>query len=348
MITYEQLSLFQDEFKSDSLSQEKTFEKGDLALVSESLMDSFGIMDVPYIGCNFEDIYPKAMTLLPHDIYTFDNFDTELAIKCELVCAVICHQMNWDFLRHHVYEKAVTTPEWLEFEYLCQIGTEEVYSLLQDYHKQNNIKAEERTELLRLLGDWGGHYSRIINVFVDQYGNLRPYQQIHESLLKCTVFATDPSEKKLNLLLQKLDMVPQLKGLAAYAKPTIDYHLIRLYLRRGLLIVRTKHALQYVKNQEAERRESTVAAIRELCSKLLCQISAYTKLDISTVNNVEWNVARSVCHRDRPDCELDGDEGQWLKNGFCRCPFYDTCSARVYEIEELLKMKEPTYKGTSY
>lgn len=348
MIMHEQLSLFQDEFKSDSLSQDKNLEKGNPVLVSENLMDSFGIMDVPYLGCNFKDLYPKVMYFLPHEIYTFDNFNIEISIKCELVCAAICHQMNWDFLRLHVYDKTAMTPEWLEFEHLSQISTEEVYSLLQSYHKQDNIKAEERAELLRILGDWVGHYSRIINVFVDQNNKLRPYQQIHESLHKCFVFASDPSEKKLNLLLQKLDMIPPLKGLATYAKPTIDYHLIRLYLRRGLLIVRTKHALQYVKNQEAERRESTVAAVRELCSTLLCQISAYTKLDISTVNNIEWNVARSVCHRDRPDCELDGEEGQWLKKGFCKCPFYETCSARVYEIEELLKIKEPTYKGTSF
>ena len=87
MIIHEQLSLFQDEFKSDSMSPEKTLEKGDLILVSEDLMDSFGIMEVPYLGCNFEDLYPKVMRLLPHEIYTFDNFDIEIAVKCELVCA---------------------------------------------------------------------------------------------------------------------------------------------------------------------------------------------------------------------------------------------------------------------
>ncbi len=171
---------------------------------------------------------------------------------------------------------------------------------------------------------------------------------MYSSLLNCIVFASDPGGKKINLLLQKLDSIKPLKGLSNYAKPTIDYHLIRLYLRRGLVFARTKYAEQYINNQDAERRESTVAAIRELCAKLLCQISAYTAMDISSVNLVEWHVARSVCHRESPDCKLVGNKAQWLRQGFKTCPFYSTCIAHITGFHKLLTMKEPSYKGTSY
>ena len=348
MESNKQMSLFSDEFTSSSIVNTKSLEKEDSTLVSENIKDAFNTMDVPYIGCDYEASYPKIAALLPKETYTFNEFNTETAIRCEIICAAICHQMNWDFLRRAVYEETIKNPEWLDFYHLKLVDTDKIFSLLHEYHKQENIKANERAELLHIIGAWGERYDSIKDAFVDKKGDLRQYRQIHDSLLKCSVFATDPAEKKLNLLLQKLDGIELLKGIANYAKPTIDYHLIRLYLRRGLLIVRTKHALHYITNQEAERKESTVAAIRELCSKILCQISAYTNLNISAVNTLEWNIARSVCHRENPDCELKGKEGEWLKKEYCKCPFYESCSARVFEIDQLLKLKEPLYKGTSY
>ena len=346
---YNQLSLFPTESVPLLLSNNnKSHNKGDDVWVSENLKDSFNVMSIPYLGCDYEQLYPQIVSIIPNEKYLFDDFDTETAIRCELVCAAICHQINWEFLRHVIYNKTKENSSWLNFNNLKQIGSDEILVLLQDYHKKENIKAEERTELLHLLGEWGVNYSSIINVFLNQRGELLPYCLIRESIFNCMVFSTDPAEKKFNLLLQKLNAIKPLNGIANYAKPTIDYHLLRLYLRRGLVYARTKYALHYIRDNDAERKECTVAAIRELCSELLCQIAAFTSLDISSINLVEWHVARSVCHREKPDCDLKGNMSLWLSKGFDKCPFSHTCVAYLFNIEQLLNMKEPYYKGTSF
>lgn len=321
---------------------------GMISLVSESLKENFDTYDIPFIGCDFGTVYPEVFSIIPLEQFCFDEFETETAIMCEIVCASICHQINWDFLREAVLKYTRKNQRRLVASDLQCIESEDVLGMLGNYRKKENIKADERTKMLRTLGDWASKYNRISDVFLEKGKKLKPANKIKNTLLKCSVFSTDPEEKKLNLLLQKLDLIPLLKGIGEYAKPAIDYHLLRLYLRRGLIYARTKYAYDYINNPAVSRKENTVAALRELCSKLLSQISLYTHLSITSVNLVEWHVARSVCDRDNPDCHLMGKEAQWLKPCFNECPFSATCTARNSLSSKLLDVKEPSYKGTSY
>ena len=312
------------------------------------LKAEFSIMDIPFIGCDFDIIYPSILSIAPQESVTFSDLGMDCAIMCEVICSSICHQINWDFLRSAVLEFTKKHPQWLSPANLSLIRADDIYILLGSYHKANCIKAEERASILREVGKWASDYRRIQEVFLDGDNALKPDRFILGGLLKCSAFSSDPEGKKMNLLLQKLDSIPILQGIGKYAKPAIDYHLLRLYLRRGLLIARTKNALGFVNSPSIQRKEATVAALRGHCSKLLSQISNYSGLSISSVNLVEWHVARSVCGRDHPDCELAGNSSQWLRAKFKECPFASTCLARKFSIKMLLNIIEPSYKGTSY
>ena len=222
-------SQFDSDANSGSLSNGVN-DTSERSLVSEYLKDAFNILDVPYLGCDFEFVYPKVSSLIPREKVTFNDFNVETAIRCELMCAAICHQINWDFLRQMVYERTKENPEWLDFDKLASISIDSVFLLLQGYHKPENIKAVERASLIHQLGAWGLAYERITDVFIDLSGEMKSYDQIYDSVHECGVFSSDPAEKKFNLLIQKLDSIKPLEGLANYANPTIDYHLIAEYI----------------------------------------------------------------------------------------------------------------------
>lgn len=314
--------------------------------ISENMTREFEPIDLPFFGCDFDTVYPKIQALLPKELITFNIFGENNAIMCEIICASICHKINWDYLRMRIYDKTLYNPEWLLPYNLETISESEVYELLCTYEKKERIRANERAKILRHIGEWAKKYLQIRDVFINN-SKLLDYTVIHNNLLKCDVFSSDPQEKKLQLLIQKVSFLNGYELLSSYYHPAIDYHLIRNYLRRGLIICKTKKAWEYINNIEANRTEKTVAAIRLHCSNMINEISLYTNLDISTINLIEWHIGRSVCMQEKADCKLETKSSNWLKPKFEVCPFYYTCTARCYN-QSYLNITEPNYDGTSY
>lgn len=344
-----QLLLFGNEPPPTQVTEEAEMgNKVSEALVSSYIKESFSAYNIPFIGCDFDVVYPSILSVIPQEKVTFLDFDLNTAILCEIVSSAICHQINWDFLREALRNYTANNKDWLSPHTLATVEADVVEEMLGQYHRQENIKAHERARMLRLLGVWTGNYKQIKDVFLEEDGKLKPLQTIRDTMLQCSVFSSDPEEKKLNLLFQKLDVIPALSGIGSYAKPAIDYHLLRLYLRRGLLYARTKYAYEFISNPEIERKEWTIAGIREHASALLSQIALYTGLTISAVNLIEWNVARSICDREHPDCGLCGEEAHWLRKGFNKCPFHKTCASVNLSCNGIQFIKEPSYIGTSY
>lgn len=344
-----QLLLFGKELAPTNVTEEAELGNKDSdALVSSYIKEGFSAYDVPFIGCDFDVVYPLILLVIPQEKVTFLDFDSNTAIICEIISSAICHQINWDFLRESLRNYTANNKDWLSPQNLAAIKTDVVEKMLGQYHRRENVKADERARMIRLLGVWASEYKQIKDVFLEEDGELKPFQEIRTTMLKCPVFSSDPEEKKLNLLFQKLDVIPTLSGIGDYAKPAIDYHLLRLYLRRGLLYARTKYAYEFISNPDIERKEWTVAGIREHASALMSQISLYTGLTISAVNLIEWHVARSICDREHPDCGLCREEAQWLRRGFNKCPFHNTCASVNQPCNGMQFIKEPSYIGTSY
>lgn len=346
---YEQLSLFQD-IAMDKIQNKKmkTAIKSNQQTprVSIKTLEGFGVAPIPFWECDFEVVYPVLAKILPSEKTVFTDFSLNTAVVCEIICSSICHQMNWDFLRIAVRNKTESNEEWLSPDYLSQISEEEVFEMFANYPKPERIRKEERAKLLRSIGCWLKRFNPVENAFLNRAGDLLACSVIRSNLLSCEVFSNDPEEKKLHLLFQKLAAFSELAGLAKYCQPAIDYHLIRCYLRRGLLVAKTKYAKDFLYNSNTQRKESTMAAIRHLCAEILLNICDYTGLDTNAVNQIEWNIGRSICIRDNPDCFLKSKDAKWLKPNFQVCPFFDSCAST--SNKELLQLNEPIYTGSSY
>ena len=95
------------------------------------------------------------------------------------------------------------------------------------------------------------------------------------------------------------------------------------------------------------RKARTVTAFRGAVADAMVTVAELCSVPVHKVNSAEWWVGRSVCVRDDPDCNPDGEEAQWLKQSFSRCPFADTCFA-LNVNNDLLKFKEPKYVGRTF
>lgn len=332
----------------DSSSREHSNDYGVINIISKQISEEFEIYDVPFLGCDFDSVYPDVAGILPKEAVTFGELSFENAIGCEVICAAICHQMNWDYLRQAVLQKTQMDTSWLYGGNLSCISEEEVVALFAGYNKQERVRAKERCEILHQVGEMINELGGYQAIFMDMQGELLPIDMIRKSLLKCPAFSIDPKEKKLQLLLQKLSIYEKLRGLSLYCKPAIDYHLVRCYLRRQLLFPKTKFAEDFIMATTIKRKETTVGALRHLCSTLLEQIAWYTGLDICEVNAIEWNIGRSVCTQNHPDCYLEHEDAAWLKEKYVRCPFFESCRARQNGNVDIMDMNEPKYMGTSY
>ncbi len=344
-ISFEQLTFFSNE--EDKNFDSNLSKKANIVTVSTRLLDAFDVSSIPFFGCDFESVYPELRKNIPSEAIAFNYDDINTIIACESVCSAICHQMNWDYLRQAVYEKTYRQPSWLEPESLASVTEDEVSSLFANYKKPERIRANERAAILRQVGILAKKHGEFAKIFLEDNGQVLSEIQIRENLLECSAFSQDPEEKKLQLLLQKLSIYPKLSGLASFCKPAVDYHLIRCFLRRGLISPKTKLSTDYVLSTDIQRRESTVGALRQLCALLIQEISNYTGLSINSINQIEWHIGRSICKEGEPDCDLKGPDSIWAHEKYSRCPFCKTCCALNFN-HDLLHIEEPTYLGTSY
>lgn len=346
---YEQLSIFPMRNISTTKSELENNRENEktISIESEKILESFEAVSVPFLGCDYQFVYPRLASIVPKESISFRELGRRNAIVCEIICASICHQMNWDYLRETILKKSITNVAWLSPKGLLGITQGEVEEMFEQYPKTERIRAKERTEMLHIVGDWIAKYKCVDEIFLDDTGNLLPKDEIQNNIFMCSVFSNDPEGKKMQLLFQKLVAQNYYKGLSNYYEPAIDYHLIRVYIRRGLLRPKNKFAKDYINKIDIERKESTTASLRSLCAEVMRDICLFTDLDIGVVNQIEWHIGRSICLHDKPDCFLRCCESDWLKNKFDKCPFFDTCVARNYD-HKLLSINEPTYKGSSY
>lgn len=318
-------------------------------ILSKQIVEEFSICDIPFLGCDFEKVYQDIAGVLPKEAVSFMGLPFENRVACEVVCAAICHQMNWDYLRQAVLNKTREDESWLKGERLSGISEDEVASLFVGYENTERIRGKERCGILREVGGMVCGVGGYLPLFLDEGKRLLPIGVIRGRLRKCAAFSNDPKEKKLQLLLQKLSSYDGLQELSFHCRPAIDYHLIRCYLRRGLLFPTTKYAKEFMAAPSSGRKEGTVGSLRHLCCNLLEQIAWYTELDICTVNLIEWHVGRSVCIQGKPDCHLENADAAWLKEKYRRCPFYGSCqAARNEDGGMLLHANGPEYRGASY
>lgn len=316
--------------------------------ISGNIFESFDDTSYSLWMLNFNEIYDKIFDSLPPRNISFLDLSLERSVGCEVICAAICHQINWDFLREAVYKMTKKDDTWIIPEKLSKITSEQIIELLGEYGKPERIRERERCSLLRSLGNSLLEMKiSYLDLFFSHNLTIKSEREIMEGINSIKAFSSDPEGKKAQLLLQNLSEYKPLSALSNYCKPAIDYHIIREFLRRGLVAPTNKQACEFILRPEIERQERTIAGLRKVCSEVFYTLQWLTSYDITTLNTIEWWIGRSVCLKKAPDCYLEGKASQWLKRTFDKCPFYDSCYAMQFD-NSFLKVVEPNYQGNSY
>ena len=317
----------------------------DLITMSSAVQGAF---DISPLQIQLDsDCYPRLLPHVPGEAVSFEELGFEQLIACEVICAAICHQINWDFLRQRVLDAMLCGAQWWKPEHLADVSSDTIRELLSGYQRPERIRASERARMIRSLSDlFHGGVRTYSDLVLTARSLHRDPSEIIGKLVEAAVFLEDPLRKKMQILLHSLvssQIVPDAEPLC---EPAVDHHIMRLFLRRGDVHATSRLGMAYLESG-GSHRASTVSALRSVVSKALSYASRTSGFSVPCVNRAEWWIGRSVCHQEHPDCELHEEPSAWLRPSMTKCPFIDACFA--YNCDpRWLAAHEPRHVGGLY
>ena len=250
----------------------------------------------------------------------------------------VCHQMNWDVLQSAM-------AGWLlpnvrsRLEALVNTTPRQISGLLQNYPKQERVRAVERSRILRetarslteMLAA-GGRLGRLL-----ENPTLEGPSGFYETIAMIPAFTGDPFDKKARVLAHDLHR----EGIVKFCdpenlKPAVEYHLIRLYLRSGRVVPTSDAVREELLGDNRPARPRLVKLLRGAVDVAMRQTALYSGIDIATLNYLEWQIGRSICVEELGPkiaplyCEAPAppempEEVRAL--ALCRCPFAGFCGS---------------------
>lgn len=250
----------------------------------------------------------------------------------------ICHQMNWDVLQYAMAAWLLPAASGRLVE-LAGTTPRQISSLLQDYPKQERVRAIERSGMLR-------ETARRLTELLAVDGRLRSLLEapvlggasgFYEIIATIPAYTGDPFDKKARVLAHDLHR----EGIVTFSdpenlKPAVEYHLIRLYLRSGRVVPASDSVRDELLGERRPARPRLVKLLRGAVDTAMRQTALYSGIDVATLNYVEWQIGRSICVQELgPDlapfhCEapapadMPDDVRALAPYG---CPFADVCSS---------------------
>lgn len=287
---------------------------------------SDGIKILPLHTTAIKESILEVIRLMPKEEISFTDLPARVAVQCELLTSAICHQMNWDFLRARIKEAAVKDIHHWDFDRIRHTVKKDIEELLSGYTKPERIRSEERARLVRELCHISTDDEQTFYEILERTENriLGPGGLI-SVLSRSKVFTEDPQAKKAQVLIhsllrEKLWMAIDEENI----RPAVDYHVMRLYIRRGNVFPRTKAGEQYLRDN-IRRRTPTTSTLRSQVADAIRIVAISAKCSIVDVNSAEWWIGRTVCTRKAPDCNLVKNESSWLRSRFSECPYKGSC-----------------------
>ena len=315
------------------------------AVLSKRIEDAFEIASLNAYATAGQ--LKRVMSIVPAEAVTFDGLNRERRLAGEVISSAICHQMNWDFLRRAVERLVGQESSWWLPDQIAGVTPRRVEELLQGYPRPERVKAKQRADMIRSLAVlFQGDRDSYCAVFPEVLDGTDAGKDFLAGLERCHVFSEDHERKKLQVLLHRLAASGLVRGIEQMCQPAIDYHIMRLYIRRGEVIPTSSIGKEYIHGGRT-RRSVTVTALRRTVSQALRVVSDCSGVPLPTTNTIEWWIGRSVCTRTNPDCQLREEGSSWLRPHFDRCPFAGNCVA--YNLNpELLLVTEPLHSGRFY
>jgi hypothetical protein len=163
---------------------------------------------------------------------------------------------------------------------------------------------------------------------------------LYSRLDQLELFKADPQRKKSRILVQQLVrsgllMVTDPEQL----RPAIEYHLIRLYLRTGRVVHSDGMEISNRHRRASDVR--SVTALRAAVEQAMHYSAAAAELTIAETNDLEWQIARSFCEREKPRCDGPSRRDKPVVTALRTvsdgaCPFASTCDGPHYSAIAVL------------
>jgi hypothetical protein len=276
--------------------------------------------------------------------------ETQFLFKLSFIS--ICHQINWDFLQSRLALHLLADGGGALLGKITNASAKDVGQWLEGYEKPERIRAVERAEILRNLGETIERELQGVpmQLFDASEGMILGDKGFLKQLERFKAYREDPLLKKSNVLLQELtrERILRFKDESAI-QPAIDYHIMRLYLRTGRVIPIDLEIKDLFKGSPTPR-PLLVKRLRETVGMALDLTAFYAGLPVSEVNFIEWQIGRAVCKTDAPGCvtqvrdpALDETVARLFQGP---CPYIGCCHAFI--DPEWRALREPELKKSFY
>lgn len=286
----------------------------------------------------------------PSEELPWSAFPEAVQLTFKIAFVSVCHSFNWDFLQGRMAEELLVSAEKMASR-LSTLSSREFAGWLVEYPKQERVRAQERSKILRnvgqvLLEEWGGDAGGIL---AQCQGKLVGENGFLDLLDRFDAYSVDPLRKKSQVLAHDLlregtiDFVDKEK-----IAPAIDYHIMRSYLRTGRVVPRSPALNPYL-GGHPNPRARLVNKLREAVAEAAELTAFYAGISVPDLNYVEWQFGRSICTAEQPSCDhvpkerLPHDVVSLVET---KCPYSIFCAARLNENYQMYQ--EPVFDKGYY
>ena len=257
----------------------------------------------------------------------YNDIEVTVRIKKLFYACAICNNMNWDFLCKTAIPQLYTITKGFNYLYISKMNENEFENVFIDYPKKHKIEASSRLKMLRELSKNVCMNSCDIFNIILQCQTVNGINGLSNTINSLPVFKDDPLHKKGNLLIQILLREGIVNVEDEYnVEPSIDYHVIRFFLRNGFISLDNTMANRLSSGDSFTVEEIT--ELRTVISNCMKHIYESAKISIAKLGFIAWSVGRDYCRNEYISCEHKKT-----------CPMIRSCKG--YKDLYYRKLKEP-------
>lgn len=267
---------------------------------------SAGTFAVDLIQCyRFAALVPRILA----ERQAGDPFSLHHLSQLEQITALghlvgICDRLNWDFTLGPLATSLWSMTEGFVPAKVESLSTQDFQRAFGSYKRSDG--RVQYAARLRRLRDIARHFARHkiperLRSSSTALGDHGALSLLRES----PVFSDDPVHKKCNALLHELvrRRLVTLSDSAAIP-PAVDYHILRLYLRTGRVLVTDQQIYERLIARTPMRIE-LLTELRKATADAVMRTAWFAAVSISVLNDAEWAFARQACRRDAVWCATD-------------------------------------------
>jgi hypothetical protein len=295
------------------------------------------LVDVNHIHCAIaaEQIPKLAKMREATDPFALKNKSREEQATALFYLVGICNRLNWDFVLGDFAKELWNLTEGFSPDIVEKIDRQVFKKAFGSYRRDDgDIKYKNRLENLRAIARYVQVTDSIHSVLTSN--TISGETGAAAVISRAPVYKEDPLLKKCNALLHELVRRNLIEVHDANEiSPAIDYHIMRLYLRTGRVVILDDDLIRRLTNREMVRIE-LITEIRKAVADALKYTAWLANVSVSTLNDLEWAFTRRACRRDHVWC---GDKTK-------KCPFDHFCPNAFLPTREMIT--EPDSKHGHY